>query len=89
MKILHLCGGTLNSGATQGATALHKALLKQGIDSELIFSKGAKSEDIPMAEPFFEAKTRPKAVQHQHKVDRASPVKTRDHRKKATVYPLA
>ena len=56
MKILHLCGGTLNSGATQGATALHKALLKKGIDSKLIFSKGAKSKDIPMAEPFFEAK---------------------------------
>ena len=56
MKILHLCGGSLNSGATQGATALHKALLKQGIDSELIFSKGDKSEDIPMAEPFFKSR---------------------------------
>lgn len=56
MKILHLCGGSLNSGATLGATALHKALLKQGVDSKLIFSKGDKSEDIPMAEPFFESK---------------------------------
>ena len=55
MKIIHLCGGSLNSGATLGATALHKALLKQGIDSKLIFSKGDKSEGVPMAEPFFES----------------------------------
>ena len=55
MKIIHLCGGSLNSGATLGATALHKALLKQGIDSKLIFSKGDKSEGVPMAVPFFES----------------------------------
>ena len=53
MKILHLCGGSLNSGATLGATALHKGLLQLGVDSELIFSKGEKSDYVPAAEPFF------------------------------------
>ena len=53
MKILHLCGGSLNSGATLGATALHKGLLQLGVDSELIFSKGEKSDCVPAAEPFF------------------------------------
>lgn len=53
MKILHLCGGSLNSGATLGATALHKGLLELGADSQLIFSKGGKSESIPAADPFF------------------------------------
>jgi len=56
MKILHLCGGSLNSGATLGATALHKALLQQGVDSKLMFSKGDKSDDVPIAEPFFKSK---------------------------------
>lgn len=56
MKILHLCGGRLNSGATLGATALHKALLQQGVDSKLIYSKGDKSDNVPIAEPFFRSK---------------------------------
>lgn len=55
MKILHLCGGSLNSGATLGAAALHKGLLDLGVESKLIFSKGDKSESVPEAEPFFDS----------------------------------
>lgn len=57
MKILHLCGGSLGSGATLGAIALHKGLLQQNVESELIFSKGDSSAQIPMVTPFFKTKT--------------------------------
>lgn len=36
MNILHLTGGTLDSGAGKGALGLHLALLKQGVDSHLL-----------------------------------------------------
>lgn len=55
MKILHLCGGNLSSGATLGATSLHKALLQLGVDSKLIFPKGDISAEVPEAEPFFKS----------------------------------
>lgn len=39
MKILHLAAGDLDSGAGQGARWLHRALLQQGVNSELHASR--------------------------------------------------
>ncbi|MDG1302457.1 MAG: glycosyltransferase [Opitutae bacterium] len=55
MKILHLCGGSLESGATRGALALHQSLLDLGVESSLIFSKGENTTNTQNASPFFKS----------------------------------
>ena len=35
MKILHVLGGSINSGASKGALLLHQHLLKLGVDSNV------------------------------------------------------
>ena len=45
MKIVHLVSGELNGGAARGAYWLHKALLKRGIDSKVIYSGLDRSGD--------------------------------------------
>ncbi|CAA6678758.1 MULTISPECIES: glycosyltransferase [unclassified Lentimonas] len=56
MKILHICGGSLGSGATLGALSLHQALIKQGVESSLIFSKGDNESNAQHVSPFFNSK---------------------------------
>jgi glycosyltransferase involved in cell wall biosynthesis len=56
MKIIHLCGGGLESGATLGALSLHQALIDQGVESSLIFSKGDNHSNTPDVSPFFNSK---------------------------------
>ena len=36
MKILHVLGGSINSGASKGALLLHQHLLKLGVDSNVL-----------------------------------------------------
>lgn len=38
MKILHLNAGSLDGGAAIGALSLHRALLKKGVDSHIVFN---------------------------------------------------
>lgn len=53
MNVLHLCGGSLDSGASRGVIPLHEALLSSGVESKIIYSKGPAQNAIPHAEPFF------------------------------------
>ena len=55
LKVLHLCGGSLTSGATQGALALHQSLLNLGVESSLMFSKGENTTNTQNAYPFFKS----------------------------------
>lgn len=56
MKVLHICGGKIGAGATLGALSLHEALIEQGIESSLLFSKGDNHSNTPNAYPFFSSK---------------------------------
>lgn len=56
MKVIHLCGGKLEGGAAKGATVLHSALLRAGVDSTLYFSQGDNESHKDRVYPFIGSK---------------------------------
>lgn len=53
MKVLHLCGGNSGGGAAKGAINLHRSLIKQGVDSRILFSIGGGEAPSHNEAPFF------------------------------------
>ena len=46
MRVLHIVGGPLKFGASQGSNILHEALLKLGVESKLLNDSPSKKIKI-------------------------------------------
>jgi glycosyltransferase involved in cell wall biosynthesis len=53
IRVVHLLGGPVQSGAGRGALALHEALLDLGVDSTLVHKQMWRARPLSQIEPFW------------------------------------
>ena len=66
MKILHLCGGSLNGGAAKGMISLHHALIELGINSKILIQYGNKSKNVSSLSSNFLKRVKQLVLNHSN-----------------------